>query len=586
MKIACAAATKPLERSLAVKLHAPVMRVLSKNPSLANRCYVQEQLCHIKSYFGAKAMVGIAFVVSPDRTTNCFLGGLNDSIRCEPEHEIAAMAHFSLRMANRGRGKRMRRPVTRLTLLAAAAAMATGCVPVRHNLPPEQRLLEPGPGVGGPGPGVLGPIPMAPGGPMMGGPMMGGPGMGGPMMGGQMMGGPGMGGPMMGGPGMSGPMMDVPGVGGPEMGGPMMSPSMPMNPQGPPMATTDDQGNDIALTNFQCGINGGGYSDGSGVMMTAGMLPAVPPTVQVTLGKPESMQIRYDVTGSGQFDSEPLIVPARQNFPQGGLYRLKLTNIVNREGVELYPTMELAYANPRTGAYLAHNSIPVQFTEEDFDQVLTGNFVTKVIYLPDPDYQGPALAGIDTLVSTRLDPGMDPIVEADRRGSILAIIRLGDKDIEMAGGTDVGAAVGMGMNGGIAGMPMAFAPAMTEGCGCGGGPGGGNGNGNPMPPSLPGMIAGVTAPQYGMPMSGTPIGLPGPPHIPLGHPAGLKKHVIKNHTSMHIPRPVEDVKIGVRMAPGYSYPNPASRIHMTEQNINPGIPQGRPAYDKASQRVR
>ena len=104
-------------------------------------------------------------------------------------------------MANRGRGKRMRRPVTRLTLLAAAAAMATsGCVPIRHNLPPEQRLLEPGPGVGGPGPGVLGPG--------MGGPGMGGPGMGmqGPMMGmqGPMM---GMQGPMMGGPGMQGPMM-------------------------------------------------------------------------------------------------------------------------------------------------------------------------------------------------------------------------------------------------------------------------------------------------------------------------------------------------------------------------------------------
>ena len=125
------------------------------------------------------------------------------------------MAHFSLRMANRGRGKRMRRPVTRLTLLAAAAAMAAGCVPVRHNLPPDQRMLEPGPGVGGPGPGVLGPIPMAPGGPMMGGQMMGGQ--------------------MMGGPGMCGPMM------GPEQGGPMpqgmpMPPGMPMGPPGAPMA--------------------------------------------------------------------------------------------------------------------------------------------------------------------------------------------------------------------------------------------------------------------------------------------------------------------------------------------------------------
>ncbi len=80
----------------------------------------------------------------------------------------------------------MKRIVTHLSLLAATAILATGCVPVRHNLPPEQRMLEPGPGVGGPGPGVLGPPPMAPG--MMGGPMMGGPMMGSPMRGGATMG--------------------------------------------------------------------------------------------------------------------------------------------------------------------------------------------------------------------------------------------------------------------------------------------------------------------------------------------------------------------------------------------------------------
>jgi len=288
------------------------------------------------------------------------------------------------------------------------------------------------------------------------------------------------------------------------------------------------------------------------------------------------MQIKYDATGSGTFDSEPLVVPARQNFPQGGLYRIKLTNIVAREGVELYPTIELAYANPRTGAFLAHNSIPIQFTEEDFDQVLTGNYVTKVIYLPDPDFQGPALAGIDTLVSTRLDPGIDPIVEADRRGSILAITRLGDKDIEMPG---TGVVTGGMMGPPIAGLPAPFASARTEGCG------GPIGFGASRPPQLPGMVAGVTAPQYGMPMSGTPIGLPGPPHIPLGHPAGLKKHVIRNHTPMHIPRPVNNVRMDVRLQPGYSYPNPVSRVKITEQNIHPGVPNQRGLFQHSSQRV-
>lgn len=459
----------------------------------------------------------------------------------------------------------MKRIVTQLSLMAATAIIATGCVPVRHNLPPEQRLMEPGPGVGGPGPGVLGPPAMAPG-------MMGAGGM------------------MMGAGGMMGAGMPEGAIGA---AGPNVMQSVPLG------TSASNAGANINQVGFgSCGPNCGGAScgcqannlselftggglgsnipPGGGVMMGAGMMPSVPSSLQVTFGQPDGMQVRFDASGGGTFDSEPLVVPARQNFPQGGLFRVKLTNIPAREGVELYPTIELAYANPRTGAYLAHNSVPIQFTEEDFDQVLTGNFVTKVIYLPDPDFQGPALAGIDTLVSTRLDPGIDPIVEADRRGSILAIIRLGDKDIEMAG---LGTVTDMGMAPPIAGLPAPFAPAMTEGCG---GPGGVCAT---APPSLPGMIAGVNAPQYGMPMSGTPIGLPGPPHIPLGHPAGLKKHVIRNHTHMNIPQPVDKIKMDVRMQPGYSYPNPVSRIKITEQNIHPGVPHARGLYQHASQRV-
>jgi hypothetical protein len=79
--------------------------------------------------------------------------------------------------------------------------------------------------------------------------------------------------------------------------------------------------------------------------------------------------------------------------------------------------------------------------------------------------------------------------------------------------------------------------------------------------------------------------LPGPPHIPLGHPAGLKKHVIKNRTPMHIPRPVSKVMMNVRQTPGQSYPNPVSRVRITEQNLNPGVPNGRGLYQHQSQAV-
>jgi len=160
---------------------------------------------------------------------------------------------------------------------------------------------------------------------------------------------------------------------------------------------------------------------GPGVMTYAPQPPMVLPSSQVAFIGPEGMSVVWDVSAPGAFDSAPLVVPARYNFPQNAVYRLKLSNIPGRPGVELYPTLEIGPAMPRIVAFLAHNAIPVQITEEDLDQVLSGNFVTKVIYLPDPEFQELALAGVETLVSTRLDPGVDPIVEADRRGAILAI---------------------------------------------------------------------------------------------------------------------------------------------------------------------
>jgi hypothetical protein len=216
-----------------------------------------------------------------------------------------------------------------------------------YNLPPAQRLMEPGPGVGGPGPGVL----------------MPGAGMG---------------------------------------GGGGVAPAMAMGGMGP-----------------GCPPLGGA---GAGA------------TSQIAFLGVEGGEIMWDISGQQMFDSTPLVMPGRQNFPQGAIYRLKLTNLPGRAGVELYPTLEVAPVTPRTDAYLAHAPIPVQFTDEDLDQVLSGNFVTKVIYLPDPEFQELALSGVETLVSTRLDPGVDPIAEADRRGAILAILRIGNLDLQLGGG--------------------------------------------------------------------------------------------------------------------------------------------------------
>lgn len=379
------------------------------------------------------------------------------------------------------RGKTMKKAFITLTFLTAVTLMSSACRAEKaFNLPPAQRLMEPGPGVGGPGPGVLHPMASA----------------------------------------------SVHGGGG-------VAPASAM---------------------------GGGYCPPTGAMGGAGTA-----TSQIAFLGVVGGEVAWDVSGQGLFDSAPLVMPGRQNFYQGAIYRLKLTNLPDRPGVELYPTLEVAPVTPRTDAFLAHSPIPVQFTDEDLDQVLSGNYVTKVIYLPDPEFQQLALAGVETLVSTRLDPGVDPISEADRRGSILAILRIGNLDLQLP------TAGGFAMESGVT-----QAQYMGEECYDGGYAEGGYAGANTpqgMPtsqfapqPVPPHMVAGMSTGQWGMPITGTPIGLPGPPHIPLGHQAGMTKHVMKNHTRVVMPPPVHKMRVDVKQRPGMNYPRPVNHVDIAENN--------------------
>jgi hypothetical protein len=123
----------------------------------------------------------------------------------------------------------------------------------------------------------------------------------------------------------------------------------------------------------------------------------------------------------------------------------------------------------------------------------------------------------------------------------------------------------------------AGAPCMGNGGNsCGNGYGGGLMANMPMgmptsgfapTPIPPNMLAG--APQWGMPITGTPIGLPGPPHVPLGTPAGLQKHVIKNRTRVVIPPPVTKMEMSVKERPGHNYPRPVDHVEVDETQREP-----------------
>ena len=128
----------------------------------------------------------------------------------------------------------------------------------------------------------------------------------------------------------------------------------------------------------------------------------------------------------------PLEIPVRYNFTQAVIYLLKLSDIPGYPAQELYPTLEVFPANAKTATFLAHGSVPVTFTRENLRSVIEeGNYLVKVIYRPDPQFQDMADSGTVELNSTQREPRVDPIAEASKHGNILLVVRLGNVDLEM-----------------------------------------------------------------------------------------------------------------------------------------------------------
>jgi len=123
---------------------------------------------------------------------------------------------------------------------------------------------------------------------------------------------------------------------------------------------------------------------------------------------------------------ETIGLPARLNLERGSKevrhYPLQLiSGYLNPNYrpilLDVYP------ANLSSEAYLSHNSVPFEITVADLEHVAGGDILTKVAYLPDSKFQQLAIANVEVIASSRLDPGIDPIVEAERRGTVLAALR-------------------------------------------------------------------------------------------------------------------------------------------------------------------
>jgi uncharacterized repeat protein (TIGR01451 family) len=110
-------------------------------------------------------------------------------------------------------------------------------------------------------------------------------------------------------------------------------------------------------------------------------------------------------------------------------YRLRLANITERPGAEVFPVIEVVghLHRPREiepGKY----PIRVVFNNEElWDVVDRGRLVTKVIYLEDPEQAIPIKLAKDQIPVVNLNPTEQPLKVAAALGRPIAIVRIGGR---------------------------------------------------------------------------------------------------------------------------------------------------------------
>lgn len=111
----------------------------------------------------------------------------------------------------------------------------------------------------------------------------------------------------------------------------------------------------------------------------------------------------------------------------GEVYRFRITDIPYQAGREVFPTIELIDRLYPPPGQSDRFSIPVSISEQELEMALEGKYVTRVIYLEDPNQATPQQQQAVEDVYFEVAPGQDPLVAADQLGRPVAILRIGGR---------------------------------------------------------------------------------------------------------------------------------------------------------------
>ena len=110
-------------------------------------------------------------------------------------------------------------------------------------------------------------------------------------------------------------------------------------------------------------------------------------------------------------------------------YSLRVTNIPDRPGVELYPLVEiLGHLHRPTGIDPSKYPIRILFRDLDLEDAADrGQLVTQVIYLEDPETAVPLALGKEDTPVVTIGAAEDPNRVARALGRVMAVVRIGGR---------------------------------------------------------------------------------------------------------------------------------------------------------------
>jgi len=120
--------------------------------------------------------------------------------------------------------------------------------------------------------------------------------------------------------------------------------------------------------------------------------------------------------------------PGQAKLPVGYAYRVKISELSQYPGVELYPTVEVLDRLHPPADQIDKFPIPIELTDEEIEAVLDDRMVTKVVYLERQDLPRPQHRRAAVEIN-EVSPTVNLLDSGYRMGRPVAILRVGGRTL-------------------------------------------------------------------------------------------------------------------------------------------------------------